>query len=123
MINFRRKVFADVPTPGEMLQDIGQNTNPNNQGNTSSKDLLVQQMRLQRQIILTQQARQKLQQQERLARIRQTNTEQRIEQQKEETQSRNQLKAKKLEQDSNSISNTSLYKTRSHAVQPVPMKV
>ena len=64
-----------------------------------------------------------MQSQETRDRLRVINNAQKVEQQKDEVQSKNALKVKKLEEDDNSAKNVGLYKTRSKAVTPVPMKV
>lgn len=82
---------------------------------------MIQQMRLQRQLIQTQQARRKLEQQERLAKSRQLNQQQRMEAEKDMREDSNNLKVKAQEKESGKASNTSLYKTRSVPNQPVSM--
>lgn len=87
----------------------------------TSRNLMIQQMRLQRQLIQTQQARRKLEQQERLAKSRQLNQQQRMEAEKDMREDSNNLKVKAQEKESEKASNTSLYKTRSVPNQPVSM--
>lgn len=111
---------------GEQV-DVGgksKSGNPQRQQQTqevTSRNLMIQQMRLQRQLIQTQQARRKLEQQERLAKSRQLNQQQRMEAEKDMREDSNNLKVKAQEKESGKASNTSLYKTRSVPNQPVSM--
>ena len=113
MIVKRSKSFA---APQEQEQQ------PSNEQNVaSSKDLLVEQMKLQRALLQTQKQRQQLQAQESRDRLRQVTTAQKIEQRKEEQEDKNNLKARKMEIDEGA-KNVGLYKSKSTAVQPVSMK-
>ena len=79
---------------------------------------------MQRQLMINQRMRQKLQAQERADQLRQISRAQRDEDNRDEADMKNQIKIKKIEQEnSNSeAKNVPLYKTRSKPVQPVPMK-
>lgn len=114
MIILRRKIksFAD-PDPS-VSQD------PNNQ--LTSKDLAIENMKMQRQLMLNQRMKQKLQAQERADRIKQITRAQKNEEAKDEQESKNQIKVKKIEQDRDEAKNVGLYKTKSKMPAPVPMK-
>lgn len=116
----KSKLFAaivDNNRPDVPLEQDQQN--PGEQMN--SKDLLIEQMRLQRALLQTQRQRQQVQAQESRDRMRQIQSAQRIEQKKDEQESKNELKRRKLEVDEGA-KNVGLYKTRSNPVSPVPMK-
>lgn len=119
MIILRKKTksFADPNNNPSVTQD------PNNQLN--SKDLAIENMRMQRQIMLNQRMRQKLQAQEHADRIRQISRAQRDEDQRDQADMKNQIKIKKIEQDNSAseAKNVGLYKTKSKVTPPVPMKV
>lgn len=101
-------------------QEQNQQPSPDAQLRTS-KDLLVEQMRLQKVMLQTQKQRQQLQAQENRDRLRQVQTAQRVAQKKEEQEDKNEIKRRKLEVDKGA-KNVSLYKSRSGRVDPVPMK-
>ena len=72
MIVFRRKEFALADQgQGQIVSSPQQSDQASITNEVTSRTLLLQQMRLQRQIIQTQQARRKLEQQERLSKIKQ----------------------------------------------------
>ena len=118
----KSKLFAAISsavnkpdTPQEQEQQ-----NPDEPIKTS-KDLLVEQMKLQRIMFQTQKQRQQLQAQESRDRMRQIQNAQRVEQKKEEQEDKNDLKRRKMEVDEGA-KNVGLYKSRSNPVAPVPMK-
>ena len=118
----KSKLFVAIPSavnkpdaPQEQDQQ-----NPEEQAKTS-KDLLVEQMKLQRIMLQTQKQRQQLQAQESRDRMRQVQTAQKVEQKKEEQEDKNDLKRRKMEVDEGA-KNVGLYKSRSNPVAPVPMK-
>lgn len=119
MIILRKKTksFAYPYDDPSVTQD------PNNQ--LTSKDLTIENMKMQRQLMLNQRMRQKLQAQERADRIRQISRAQKDEDNRDEQDMRNQIKIKKIEQDNSAseAKNIGLYKTRSKITPPVPMKV
>jgi len=90
----------------------------------NSKDLAIENMKMQRQLMINQRTRQKLQAQERADQLRQISKAQRDEDKRDEQDTKNQIKIKKIEQESSmsEAKNVPLYKTRSKPVQPVPMK-
>jgi len=91
----------------------------------SSRDLALENMRMQRQLMMNQRTRQKLQAQEIRDRQKMVTSAMKAEEKKDEQDMKNQIKIKKIEQDNsnNEARNVPLYKTRSKPVQPVPMKV
>ena len=93
--------------------------------NMTSKDLQIEQMRLQGQMIETQKMRQRLQAEERMQRMRQISQVQKMEQKKDEEEKDNQIKVRKIEnqKENNNSENIGLYKTKSKPVQPVSMKM
>ena len=93
------------------------------QAATTSNELLIEQYRLQRLMLQTQKQRQMLRAQEERDRLRRLNNAQKVEQRKDEVESKNALRVKALENDSqDQAKNVGLYKTKSTAVAPVPMK-
>ena len=90
----------------------------------SSRDLQIEQMRLQRQILETQRMRQRIQAEERTQQLKQTTQVQKMEQKKDEARDENQLKAKKIDAQNNrqEINNIGLYKTKSKPTPTVSMK-
>lgn len=95
----------------------------NNQTLTS-RDLALENMKMQRQIMINQRTRQKLQAQERADQLRQVSRAQKDESERDQQDTKNQIKIKKIEQEnSNSeAKNVPLYKTKSKPTPPVPMK-
>lgn len=133
----RRKTFA--------IQDPADNTNVTpvdvtpNQTNTqdaqkqpamdgtgsnnvlTSRDMLIQQMRLQRQLLLTQQQRKRLDMQERLAKTKQLQNYQKQEDEKNEAEAANNIKLKKADDGRKLNDNTNLYKSKAKTVPPIAM--
>jgi hypothetical protein len=95
----------------------------NNQTLTS-RDLALENMKMQRQIMINQRTRQKLQAQERADQLRQISRAQKDESERDQQDTKNQIKIKKIEQDNSTseAKNVGLYKTRSKPITPVPMK-
>ena len=125
MIVFRRKEFALADQgQGQIVSSPQQSDQASITNEVTSRTLLLQQMRLQRQIIQTQQARRKLEQQERLNKMRQLGQLQKTEQEKEDREKNNQVQIKKSEDGVRKMNdNTSLYKSKAKTVPPVSMKV
>lgn len=98
--------------------------NTNDQQQLTSKDLAIENMRMQRQIMINQRMRQKLQAQEHADRLRQISRAQRDEDERDQEDAKNQIKIKKIEQENTSSEarNVGLYKTKSKPTPPVPMK-
>ena len=118
----KNKLFAVTNTVNKpnAPQEQEQQPNPGEQIKTS-KDLLVEQMKLQRVLLQTQKQRQQVQAQETRDRMRQIQSAQKIEQRKEEQEDKSDLKRRKMEVDEGA-KNVGLYKSRSNPVAPVPMK-
>lgn len=119
----KSKLFASVMEEAnrpDNPQEQNQQPSPDAQLRTS-KDLLVEQMRLQKVMLQTQKQRQQLQAQESRDRLRQVQNAQRIAQRKEEQEDKNEIKRRKMEIDEGA-KNVGLYKSRSSRVEPVPMK-
>ena len=128
MIILRNKKFADIPKPGETLSEKGANSEGNAGESTSSqevtsRDLQIEQMRLQKQLLLIQHQKQQMRVKEEMAKRRQLQQLSRMESEEKQSQRSNQVKVRKMEADKEKPDNTSLYKNRSQAVAPVPMKV
>ncbi len=125
MIVFRRKEFALADQgQGQIVSSLQQSDQASITSEVTSRTLLLQQMRLQRQIIQTQQARRKLEQQERLSKMKQLGQLQKTEQEKEDREKSNQVQIKKSEDGVRKMNdNTSLYKSKAKTVPPVSMKV
>lgn len=125
MIVFRRKEFAVADQgQGQIVYSPQQSDQASITNEVTSRTLLLQQMRLQRQIIQTQQARRKLEQQERLSKMKQLGQLQKTEQEKEDREKSNQVQIKKSEDGVRKMNdNTSLYKSKAKTVPPVSMKV
>lgn len=125
MIVFRRKEFALADQgQGQIVSSPQQSDQVSITNEVTSRTLLLQQMRLQRQIIQTQQARRKLEQQERLSKLKQLGQLQKTEQEKEDREKSNQVQIKKSEDGVRKMNdNTSLYKSKAKTVPPVSMKV
>jgi len=122
MIVLRSKLYS---VPQDQNQNPQNQFQPNNEQQVarevSSRDLQVEQMKQQRQLLQTQRMRQKLEMQERLEKARQIQRAQRDKLEEKENIKKELTQAKKQEQ-LNGAQNVSLYKTRAHAVDPVPMK-
>ena len=88
----------------------------------TSRELQIEQLRMQREIMETQKMKEKLKAEEAQNRLRQQTMLQKMEQKKDQEESKNQIKVKKLEVDNSSPENVSLYKTRSRVITPIPMQ-
>lgn len=121
--NKKAKFFANVPVKNDVMPAEQEQQASPTQPKPTSNEVLLEQMRLQKLLLQTQKQRQEIQAQESRDRLRQLSTAQRIEQKKDEQENKNVIKAKKIESDNNnSAKNVGLYKSRSTAVSPVPMK-
>ena len=103
-MRIRRKLFTDQ-APEQM----------------TSRDMQLEQMKLQRQLMQTSRLRQKLEAQERRDESRRIMQLQKMEHLKDIEEDRQRVRVKKLE-DKDDNANTSLYKSKSHPVAPVSMK-
>lgn len=86
----------------------------------TSKDLQLEQGRLQRELMKTQRLRQKMQQEERQNDAKRLMQLQKMEQKKDMEEDKARIRIKKMEDDKEE--KTSLYKSKPHLVAPVPMK-
>jgi hypothetical protein len=131
MIILRNKVFA-VPQAGEMVDIVknGKYTGPPQSPQAqpqqvpqeiTSRDLQIEQMRLQRQQRLLQHQKAKLQVQEGLARTRAITQRQKIEDEKREHDLKNIMEIHKRIYDDNEVHNPTLYKSKSTITAPVAM--
>jgi hypothetical protein len=123
MIVLRDKEFS-VPNVGETISSksqIPQQEDVNSQELTS-RDLLLEQMRLQRQQRLIQHQKAQLQVKENMARARALAQQQRLEREKGEDDQKDSIRIKQMEENSNVAKNTSsLYKTKSRPITPISM--
>ena len=103
-MRIRRKLFTDQ-APEQM----------------TSRDMQLEQMKLQRQLMQTSRFRQKLEAQERRDESRRIMQLQKMEHLKDIEEDRQRVRVKKLEDKDDNV-NTSLYKSKSHPVAPVSMK-
>ena len=123
MIVLRDKEFS-VPKVGETISpksQIPQQEDDNSQEITS-RDLLLEQMRLQRQQRLIQHQKAQLQVKENMARARALAQQQRLEREKGEDDQKDSIRIKQMEENSNVAKNTSsLYKTKSRPITSISM--
>ena len=103
-MRIRRKLFTDQ-APEQM----------------TSRDMQLEQMKLQRQLMQTSRLRQKLEAQEKRDESRRIMQLQKMEHLKDIEEDRQRVRVKKLEDKDDNV-NTSLYKSKSHPVAPVSMK-
>lgn len=109
-MRIRRKLFASTPQQQGQEQSI------------TSKDLQIEQGRLQRELLKTQRMKQKMQAEERDARIKRTLQLQKMEQRKDIEEDKARIRVKNLEDSGNENKALGLYKSKPHSVAPVPMK-
>lgn len=116
----RAKVFAQQTPPPVSNSPQPQ---PQQDQQPSTKDIAIEQMKLQRQQARLMHAKQMAQQQENMARMRQLVQLQRLEQQKDEMEDKNQIRISKQErQDSNAaVQNANLYKVKSKPSNTISM--
>lgn len=122
MIVLRTKSYADSLQDNQNIQPQAQQ--PQGEQLLTSKELLLEQMKQQRQLMQTQRLRQKIQAQEARDRFKALQNAQKADREEKMDDAKNVIKAKQLENQSNSAEakNVSLYKTRSKVVAPVSMK-
>ena len=89
----------------------------------SPRELQLENMKMQRQIMINNRQRQKLEEQARRDKLKRISQAQRLEEEKDEQAAKNQIKVKKLEQDSDDKNSATLYKVASRLTPPVPMKI
>ena len=123
----RSKLFSQ-PQPTPIDNNSGQQQPPTpgfgTSGNITSKDLMLEQMRQQRQWLQTQRLRQRLQAQEKRDQMKASMMNQKRQSEEDKQDLKNSINIKKVENQSSEAEakNVGLYKTRSRALQPVPMK-
>ena len=110
-MRIRRKLFTNNAQKSSKVQDE----------TLTSKDMQLEHLKLQRQLMQTQRMRQKLEAQERRDETKRLMQLQKMEQQRDLEEDKQRVRVKKIEKDSEK-SNTSLYKSKSHPVAPVSMK-
>ncbi|MBP3732538.1 MAG: hypothetical protein J6I84_04755 [Bacilli bacterium] len=99
-------------------------SSPEQSQEVTSRDLLVEQMKQQRQLLQTQRLREKLQAQERRDMMKNLREAQKDSDEDKNDQMKNQVKINKIQAEQNDgAKNVSLYKTRAKTVPPVSMKV
>ena len=108
MIIFR-KLFSSLPQP-----------QPEETRGMTSKELALEEGRQQRQLLMTQRMRYKIQAEERKAQNNRILQLQRMEQRKDIEEDKQRVRIKKAEESDSEKS--TLYKTKPHSVAPVPMK-
>lgn len=121
LIRRKSKLFADVVNNANKPEEPKEQVQQGGGELKTSKDLLIEQMRLQRAMLQTQKLRQQVQIKESRERMRQIQNAQRIEQRRSEQEDKNELRRRNMELD-DGAKNVSLYKSRSNPVAPVPMK-
>ena len=94
-----------------------------NQQMITSRDLQIEQMKQQRQVLQTQRLREKIAAQERRDSMLNLQEAQKQEAKQNESETKNLIKTAKVQDQREEAKNIGLYKTRSKPVQPVPMKV
>lgn len=85
------------------------------------RDLQLENMKMQRQIMINQRTREKLEADRVRSRAKAIQSAQRMEQQKDMQESKNQIQTQKLENAQDLPRNVNLYKSRSKTVEPVSM--
>ena len=94
-----------------------------NQQMITSRDLQIEQMKQQRQILQTQRLREKIAAQERRDSMKNLQEAQKQAAKENQEETKNQIKTAKIQDQREEAKNIGLYKTKSKPVQPVPMKV
>ena len=93
---------------------------PNNQ--LTSKDLAIENLRMQRQRMINRNTSQKIQAQKDKAQLQQLTKLQKLEDDKNDKEIKNQIDIKNSNNSRDEAKNVGLYKTRSKMPNPVPMK-
>ena len=115
-MRIKRKIFSNPNPPSQNL------IQPGNPQQLTSRDIQLEQMKLQRQLMITQRTKQKLQAEERRSEMNRIIQQQRMEQRKNTEEDKQRIRVKRMEDQNNSVvNNTPLYKTKSRPVSPVPM--
>ena len=124
MIILRDKKFS-VPRPGETLE--AKNPQLPAQGGDqgekplTSKDLLLEQMKLQRQQISINHQRQQMRAKEEMTKMRQITQLQKMESEEKQSDQKDQIRTRQQESIGQKPDNTGLYKQKAKTVAPVGM--
>lgn len=123
MIILRRKFYAALNSNKPNEIDQSQLQQPDT---LTSKDLQIEQMKMQRQIMATQRMRQKMQAEERQAQAKQLAQLQKAQQKDNQEEKNNQVKVQRMQQNNENLNpadrNWNLVKTKAKTTQPVSMK-
>lgn len=134
MMIIKRKLYALVNQQSDYNNKSGGNVNSGGaqqsqqqpQPDTlTAKDLQIEQMKLQRQLLQTQRMRQKMESEERLHQAKQLAQIQRSQQKEDQEDKQNQVRVRKLQEDSQlnpADRNWNLVKTKAKTTAPVSMK-
>lgn len=118
MVILRNKTFAAFPGPG---QQGPQSLQPPGLGQQKPGNLMIEQMRTEREVMKNTRKMQEIEAKEKQAKIRNA-VRQQVEDRKDRMESLKE-RAKALKEEQNSApSNTYLYKSKSVPTPPVPMK-
>lgn len=85
------------------------------------RDLQLENMKMQRQIMINQRTRERLEADRVKTRMKEIQTAQRIDQKRDEQENKNRLQVQRLQQTEDIPRNVGLYKSKSRTVNPVPM--
>ena len=105
MIILRNKKFTEL----EMEQQL------------TPRELMLENYKMQRQIMINQRTREKLEADKAKTRMREVQAAQRIEQKKDEQENQGRLESQKMQNAQDVPRNVNLYKSRPKAVDPVSM--
>ena len=126
MAIYRIKRFAQVDSDDLNVygqRRVDQLENNILEAQKTSKDLQIEQMKMQRAMMANQRSRQKLQEQERQDRLKQQLQTQKLDQKKDEQSQKSQVQTKKLQSNDDSATrNWNLVKKNTTAKPPIPMK-
>jgi hypothetical protein len=125
MIIFRNRLFNAPPPPSSQQN---QNNQPSNNGNQNrsgdsrltARELALEKGREQRQLLMTQRMRYRMQAEQRQEQMNRVIQLQKLEQRKDLEEDKQRVRIKKAEESDSERS--TLYKTKPHSVPPVPMK-
>lgn len=124
----KRKLYALSNQFDNIRNEEGQsplNLTPQQPDTMTSKDLQIEQMKLQRQVMQTQRMKQRMESEERLNKARQLAQLQRAKQKEDQEEKENQVKIRKVQEDSNlnpADRNWNLIKSKAKTTAPVSMK-
>lgn len=129
MMIIKRKLYALVNQQSDYNNKNNGGTQQSQQqpqpDTLTAKDLQIEQMKLQRQLLQTQRMRQKMESEERLHQAKQLAQIQRSQQKEDQEDKQNQVRVRKLQEDSQlnpADRNWNLVKTKAKTTAPVSMK-